>query len=106
MRNLSMPADPGRTVIGGGVPGRATMTNASSGRPNIKREHRVAMVKAETGEPPGERPQAAQTLADGDLVDEPAGTRSRRATHRERVPVRRVARTRVSGDRRHSKYAK
>jgi hypothetical protein len=46
------------------------MTNASSGQPNIKREHRVATEKAETGAPPGDRPQATQTLADGDLVDE------------------------------------
>ena len=46
------------------------MTNASSGQPNIKRDHRVAAEKAATGAPPGDRPQATQTLADGDLVDE------------------------------------
>jgi hypothetical protein len=65
-----MPADPGHGVIGGGVPGRTTMTNASSGQPNIKREHRVATERAETGAPPSDRPQATETLADVDLVDE------------------------------------
>jgi hypothetical protein len=46
------------------------MTNASSGQPNTNREHRVATEKAETGAPPSDCPQATETLADVDLVDE------------------------------------